>query len=289
MPVPRLFEAPSDQRERWIHVLACLVGLSGPETRPALIAELAGEDLPGVEDAQTRESHPLGGAGVDILVRDRERRWAVAVQATLGFAADAHAGIAAAHAALAGQAERVIGVVITPDRKPSDAVLAAQADGIDARHKSWLRVRDWVQERPERGAAKGVDLALLREAEYFLTPRVAELYRLEELSPPLPSALRPTLASVFFDLNDLSPAPLIASGAAGASEARIAFPRTGDPNAEILLDNGAMAVRISDADVGGGFVNDGGAATLRVSEPADWVRNRSGALAVARRLLPVGR
>ena len=289
MPVPRLFEAPSDQRERWIHVLACLIGLSGPETRPALISELTGEDLPGVAEAQTREAHPLGGAGVDILVRDRERRWAVAVQATLGFEADAHPGIVAAHHALADQAERVIGVVITPDRKPSSAVHAAQADGIDARHKSWLRVRDWVQERPERGGATGVDLALLREAEYFLTPRVAELYRLEELSPPITPALRPTLSSVFFDLNDISPAPLIASGPGGTTEARIAFPRTGEPTVEIVLDNGALSVRLADGDIGGGFVANGSTSALTISEPADWVRNRSGALAVARRLLPVPR
>lgn len=289
MPVPRLFEAPSDQRERWVHVLACLIGLTGPETRPALITELVGEELPGVAEAQTREAHPLGGTGVDVLVRDRERRWAVAVQATLGFDADAHAGIATAHAALADHAERVIGVIITPDRKPSAAVLAAQSDGIDARHKSWLRVRDWVQERPERGGATGVDLALLREAEYFLTPRVAELYRLEELSPPITPALRPALASVFFDLNDISPAPLIASGATGTTEARIAFPRTGDAAAEILLDNGALSVRLADGDVGGGFTPTGSGAVLAIREPADWVRNRSGALAVARRLLPVMR
>lgn len=275
MPVPRLFEAPSDQRERWVHVLACLVGLSGPETRPALVAELTGEDLPGAEDAQTREAHPLGGAGVDILVRDREKRWAVAVQATLGFEADAHPGIVAAHNALAGQAERVIGVVITPDRKPPAAVHSAQSDGVDARHKSWLRVRDWVQERPERGAAKGLDLALLREAEYFLTPRVAELYRLEELAPTLTSALRPTLSAIFFDLNDLSPAPLIATGPTGATEARIAFPRTGDVSAEIRLDNGDLSVQLAETD-----------GPLSVREPADWVRARSGILAAARRMLP---
>jgi hypothetical protein len=289
MPVPRLFEAPSDQRERWIHVLACLIGLSGPETRPALLAELTGEDLPGADDAQTRESHPLGGAGVDILVRDRHRRWAVAVQATLGFEADAHAGIMAAHAALADQAERVIGVVITPDRKASAAIASAQADGADARHKSWLRVRDWVQERPERGGSTGVDLALLREAEYFLTPRVAELYRLEELMPGLPAALRPALAAVFFDLNDVSPAPLIATGPSGASEARIAFPRTGDPAAEILIQGGGLALRLADGDVGGEFVVNGVASTLAINAPLDWVRGRSAALAAARRLLPVPR
>ena len=282
MPVPRLFEAPSDQRERWIHVMACLIGLSGPDTRPALVAELAGEDLPGAENSQTREAHPLGGAGVDILVRDRERRWAVAIQATLGFDADAHAGITAAHAALADQAERVIGVIVTPDRKPSAAIRAAQADGVDARHKSWLRVRDWVQERPERGGAKGVDLALLREAEYFLTPRVAELYRLEELMPAVPASLRPALASVFFDLNDISPAPHIAMGQSGASEARIAFPRTGDPAAEILLNDGALSLRLEEGDAGG-------ASTLSIREPSDWVSGRSGVLAAARRVLPAAR
>ena len=289
MPVPRLFEAPSDQRERWIHVLACLIGLSGPETRPALVAELTGEDLPGVDDAQTRESHPLGGAGVDILIRDRDRRWVVAVQATLGFEADAQAGIMAAHAALADQAERVIGVVITPDRKPSSAIASAVAAGADVRHKSWLRVRDWVQERPERGGSTGVDLALLREAEYFLTPRVAELYRLEELMPGLPAALRPPLAGVFFDLNDVSPAPLIATGAAGTSEVRIAFPRTGDPVAEILIHAGALSLRLAEPDVGGGFAGNGGTSTLVITAPLDWVRGRSAALAAARRLLPTPR
>lgn len=289
MPVPRLFEVPVDQRERWIHVLACLIGLSGPETRPALVAELAGEDLPGVEDAQTRESHPLGGAGVDILVRDRDRRWAVAVQATLGFDADAQAGIRSAHAALADQAERVIGVVITPDRKPSAAIQAVQADGLDVRHKSWLRVRDWVQERPERGNAKGVDLALLREAEYFLTPRVAELYRLEEFAPTLAQPLRPALSSIFFDLNDLSPAPHIGHGPSGTAESVITFPRTGDPMVQVQLANGDLSVRVNDPDAGAGFTADGASSTLAVREAADWTRARSGALAAARRLLPVQR
>ena len=169
MPVPRLFEGSIDQRERWIHPLACLIGLCGPETRPALVAELAGEDLPGVAEAQTRTAHVFagGGAGADILVRDRDKQWALVIQTTLGFDADTQRAIEAAHAALAGTVERVIGVVITPDRKPPAGVAAAAAGGLDVRHKSWLRVRDWVQERPERGNAQGVDLALLREAEYF--------------------------------------------------------------------------------------------------------------------------
>jgi hypothetical protein len=94
---------------------------------------------------------------------------------------------------------------------------------------------------------------------------------------------------VFFDLNDISPAPLIASGPTGAAEARIVFPRTGDGVAEVLLDNGALSVRLADSEVGGGFVSDGSISVLTIREPADWVRNRSGALAVARRLLPVTR
>ena len=150
-------------------------------------------------------------------------------------------------------------------------------------------MRDWVQERPERGGSTGVDLALLREAEYFLTPRVAELYRLEELMPGLPAALRPALAAVFFDLNDVSPAPLIATGPSGASEARIAFPRTGDPAAEILIQGGGLALRLADGDVGGEFVANGVASTLAINAPLDWVRGRSAALAAARRLLPVPR
>ena len=81
--------------------------------------------------------------------------------------------------------------------------------GRDVRHLSWLRLRDWVQERPERGRAQGTDLLLLREAEYFLTPRVAELYRLEGLMPLVAAGLRPSLAGIFFDLNELAPAPLI--------------------------------------------------------------------------------
>ena len=67
----------------------------------------------------------------------------------------------------------------------------ASADGRNIRHRSWLRVRDWVQERPERGRVQDPnDLLLLREAEYFFTPRVAELYRLEGLMPMVEQGLR---------------------------------------------------------------------------------------------------
>lgn len=286
MPVPRLFEGPSEQRERWIHPLACLLGLCGPETRPALVSELAGEDLPGAEDINVREAHPLGGGGADILVRDRAGAWALIIQSTLGFDADLGDGIELAHAALEGRADRVIGVVITPDRKPSAAVRAASEAGRDVRHKSWLRVRDWVQERPERGNAKGVDAALLRDGEYFYTPRVAELYRLEEFFATLPQNLRPTFAGIYFDLNDLHIAPAISHPSSGVAHARISFPRSGDPAVEITLDDGALAVRVKDTSLGGGFSSDGEWATLPVASAEDWTAHRSAALAAARRLLP---
>ncbi len=289
MPAPRLFEGPSEQRELWIHPLACLLGLCGPETRPALVSELVGEDLPGAVDATVRQAHPLGDAGADILVRDREGAWAVVIQSTLGYDSDVQAGIEAAHAALAGKVERIIGVVITPDRKPPAGVTAAASGGLDVRHKSWLRVRDWVQERPERGNAQGVDAALLREAEYFYTPRVAELYRLEEFFPTLPQSLRPAFAGIYFDLNDLHIAPAISHPSTGVAEARIAFPRSGDAVAEITLDNGALGVRVKDASLGGAFAADGEWSAMAVTSAADWTANRSAALATARHLLPTPR
>lgn len=289
MPVPRLFDGPLAQRERWVHPLACLIGLCGPDTRPALIAELAGEELPGAAEATTREAHPLGGAGADILVRDRDQQWALVIQATLGFDADVAEGIVAAHAALRDQVQRVIGVVITPDRKPPAGLAAAASTGLDVRHKSWLRVRDWVQERPERGNAKGVDAALLREAEYFYTPRVAELYRLEELMPTLAQELRPAFAGAYFDLNDIHIAPLFASPSTGVSQTRIAFPRTGDAAAEITLADGALAVRIAEAGLGGDFASADGWSTLTIGDGATWMRNRSVALDAARRVLPAPR
>lgn len=289
MPQPRLFETPSDQRERWSHVLGCLIGLTGAETRPALISELAGEDLPGAEDAQTRLAAKTGDFGVDILVRDRARTWTLAVQTTLGWDVASQIGAEGALTALAGDGGRTIGVVISPDRKPPSSVEAARANGFDVRHKSWLRVRDWVQERPERGGSTGVDAVLLREAEYFFTPRVAELYRLEEVMQTIEAGLRPTLASVFFDLNDLSIAPLMTNPATGVAQTRITFPRTGNPGAEIVVDDGALTVRVRRAGLGGVFTDDGDWSQLALTDAAAWTAGRSGALTAARGALPVPR
>jgi len=279
MPVPRLFEAASEQAEHWAHTLACLLELGGPETRAALVAELAGEPLAGAESATVRERRALGGVEADIVVRDREQRWSLAVWATLGFDADVEAALDALYDGLTPDG-RVIVVAITPDRRTPDAVEKARASGREVHHKSWLRVRDWVQERPERGGAEGVDLVLLTEAEYFLTPRVAELYRLEGLMPHVASSLRPTLATVFFDLNDLSPAPLI------ERTDHVVFPRTGDPKAEIALSDGAIAITLASGSPGAGFVAEDGRATLRVTDASQYVAARSALRAAARSLLP---
>ena len=190
---------------------------------------------------------------MDLVVADPERAWVLGVLATLAFDDDLGTRLGLAHDALAARADRVIVVALTPDRRPPAAVEAGADGGRDVRHRSWLRLRDWVQERPERGSAEGVDLLLLREAEYFLTPRVAELYRLEGVMPNLPRAVRPALASAFFDLNELAPAPLIETGGGGET-ARIAFPRTGEPRAELGVEAGALRLGLAaTAPAGGGF------------------------------------
>jgi len=226
---------------------------------------------------------------VDILVRDRARTWALAIQTALGWDVASQVAAEGALTSLADSAERVIGVIISPDRKPPSTVEAARANGFDLRHRSWLRVRDWVQERPERGRATGVDAALLREAEYFFTPRVAELYRLEEVMGTIDVGLRSTLSSIFFDLNDLSIAPLMTNPSSGVSQTRITFPRTGDPGAEIAIDGGSIAVRVRDRDLGGDFTGDDDWSRLEITGPETWVANRSTAVTAARAALPIPR
>ena len=67
MPVPRLFEASSDPREQWVHVVATLLALGGPETRTALVEEISGEALPDADASWSSSARPLAG-------RDRGRR-----------------------------------------------------------------------------------------------------------------------------------------------------------------------------------------------------------------------
>jgi hypothetical protein len=290
MPVPRLFEASSDPREQWVHVVATLLALGGPDTRTALVEEISGEALPDADALLVREQRALvdspEGLVADVVARGAG--WTFAIQATLAFDADEAERLIATYEALTASADRCIVIALTPDRKPPPGVLEATAEGTrNIRHRSWLRVRDWVQERPERGGAQGTDLMLLREAEYFLTPRVAELYRLEGLMPMVGPALRPSLAGMFFDLNELAPAPLIQNEAGAA---RVAFPRTGDAVAEIALEGGGLGLRLATGHAGPGFADAGnGWARLEVSGPDDYTAARAWAQSTARALLPARR
>lgn len=285
MPVPRLFETASETVEQWAHVVGSLLAIGGPRTAGALIAELVGETLPGAEAAFVRERRRLGADGpeVDVMARDRDRRWAVAVVASLAFDALDAARLDAVAEALAGEGERAIVIALSPDRRPPEAVARATtgAGGREVRQRSWLRVRDWVQERPERGRAEGAELLVLREAEYFLTPRVAELYRLEGPMRLVPAGVRPALAEVFFDLNDLAPAPLI------ERDRRIAFPRSGEAKVEIVLEDQALSLRIASGEGGPGYTGSGdGWTSLAITDPAEYRTARSWTRAAARELLP---
>ena len=289
MPVPRLFEASNEPREQWVHVLATLLTLGGPETRTALVEEISGEALPGADALLVFEQRPMRG-GPEGLLADiiaRGAGWTIAIQSTLAFDADEEERLVATHDALSEVYDKVILVAVTPDRKPSPAVERAAAGTRDIRHRSWLRVRDWVQERPERGRAQGTDLLLLREAEYFFTPRVAELYRLEGLMPMVAQSLRPSLAGIFFDLNELAPAPLIQNEEGAA---RVAFPRTGDAQAEIALGKDGMTLNIASAEAGPGYADAGeGWKRLVVGDAGDYLAARAWTQSTAKSLLPARR
>lgn len=290
MPVPRLFEASSDPREQWVHVLATLLALGGPETRTALVEEISGEALPDADAVLVREQRPLvdGPEGLSGDIVARGAGWTFAVQATLAFDADEQDRLIATYDALAASADKCIVIAVTPDRRPPASVEAAAAGGRNIHHRSWLRVRDWVQERPERGRVQDAnDLMLLREAEYFFTPRVAELYRLEGLMPMVGAGLRPSLAGIFFDLNELAPAPLIQNEAGAA---RVSFPRTGAPQVEISLVGGGLAINVATADVGPGYRDAAeGWKTLSVGAASDYVAGRAWTQSTARGLLPARR
>jgi hypothetical protein len=286
MPVPRLFEASSDPRDQWVHVLATLLALGGPETRTALVEEISGEALPDADALVVFERRPLNeDVTADIVARGAG--WTFAVQASLAFDGQDEARIAATFDALNEVYDKCIVIAVTPDRRPPDALAALAAGGRDVRHRSWLRVRDWVQERPERGRAEGTDLMLLREAEYFLTPRVAELYRLEGLMPLIDAPLRASLAGMFFDMNELAPAPLIQNESGAA---RVAFPRTGEPQVEIAVGGTGLTLTVAGEDAGPGYeAIEGGRQRLTVADAADYQAGRAWTQSRARTLLPARR
>lgn len=286
MPVPRLFEASSDPREQWVHVLATLLALGGPETRTALVEEISGEALPDADALVVFERRPLN-ADVTADIVARGAGWTFAVQASLAFDGEEQERVSATFDALSEVYDKCIVIAVTPDRRPPEALASLAAGGRDVRHRSWLRVRDWVQERPERGRAEGTDLMLLREAEYFLTPRVAELYRLEGLMPLLDPPLRASLAGMFFDLNELAPAPLIQNEAGAA---RVAFPRTGDAQVEIGVGGAGLTLTLAGDDAGPGYeAIDGGRQRLTVADASDYQAGRAWTQSRARSLLPARR
>jgi hypothetical protein len=105
--------------------------------------------------------------------------------------------------------------------------------------------------------------------------------------PMVGAELRPSLAGMFFDLNELAPAPLIQNEAGAA---RVAFPRTGDAVAEIALEGGGLGLRLASERTGPGFADAGGGwARLEVSGPDDYLAARAWAQSTARSLLPARR
>ena len=287
MPVPRLFETPSDPREQWVHVVATLMALGGPETRSALVEEISGEALPNADALLVREQRVLDdGTAVDVVARGAG--WTLALHSTLAFDLDEGERLAAVYDSLTAQwKDQVILVAITPDRRPPAGVLSAAAGGTrNIPHRRWLRGRDWIQERPERGNAQGTDLVLLKEADYFFTPRVAELYRLEGLMPLIGADVRASFAGMFFDLNDLAPAPRIQTE---NNSARVSFPRTGDPQVEVTLAGGDLSLAVRNGSAGPGYRGDGEWQRLNVGAADDYVAARTWTQATARGLLPARR
>ncbi len=123
MPVPRLYEAFSEPREQWVHVLATLLQLGGSETRAALVAELLGDRIDGTDQMLVSERRVVGTGArsvtLDVTLRNGED-WVIGIISDLAFGVERAAAIAAAHGALGTAARRVL-IVITPDRRqPTD-------------------------------------------------------------------------------------------------------------------------------------------------------------------------
>ena len=69
MPVPRLYEAFSEPREQWVHVLATLLQLGGAETRAALVAELLGDPIDGTDQMLVSERRVVGTGADAVTLR----------------------------------------------------------------------------------------------------------------------------------------------------------------------------------------------------------------------------
>ena len=88
MPVPRIFAAQLTPREQWTHVLASVLALTTTEHRAALLRDFTDEDLPGVENTVVREFAPAGDDVIDVVVQERDKAWALAIQTSLAFQGD---------------------------------------------------------------------------------------------------------------------------------------------------------------------------------------------------------
>lgn len=274
MPVPRLFEAPAEPRDQWAHVLASLLTVTGAEHRAAFLAELVGDVVEGAGSAQVAERRPFSTPApvvADVVVRSG-RDWGVAIQVDFGFDVDRAATWRAVYDALAAAVDRAVVIAVTPDRRPPADVVAAAEGGRDIRHRSWQRVRDWVQERPERGGATGADALLLREGDYFLQSRVAEMYRVEALMPMMRPEVRGAFMSLFTDLNDISPQPYIQQ--TGDSTAVVRYPRSGDTLVSIAVGEGDPVLTVAGSD------------PVVIDSAQAYSAARSGAQAAARAVLP---
>ncbi len=285
MPVPRLFEVSPDPREAWIHVIATILSSGTDRTTAAFLADLVGEELADAGSATVSEFRPLKESGIvaDATLRARDGAWTVGLYGSLSFDVDHTAELTAFYDALAATADRCIVVAITPDRR-APASVEATAGGREIVHRSWQRIRDWIEERPERGAAEGTDLMLLREADYYLKGRVADLYRLEEAAmPAIPQELRPTLAAAYFELSALAPSPRIE---VSDEEVAICFPRTGDPTMVLALRDQKLHVRLHGGEAAPGFTTEGDTATMVAGSDEDYLAARSWIKGQARELLP---
>jgi hypothetical protein len=265
-------------------VVATILSSGTEPTTAAFLADLVGEELPEAGSSAVREFRPLKGSGLvaDATLRAPDGSWTVGLYGSLSFDVDHAPQLGAYYDALAGTADRCIVVAITPDRRAPESI-EALAGGREIVHRSWQRIRDWIEERPERGAAEGTDLMLLREADYYLKGRVADLYRLEEAAmPAIPPELRPTLAAAYFELSALAPSPRIE---VSDEEVAICFPRTGDPTMVLALRDGNIVVRLHGGEGAPGFTTEGDTATLVAASDEDYLAARSWIKGQARELL----
>jgi hypothetical protein len=92
---------------------------------------------------------------------------------------------------------------------------------------------------------------------------------------------------MFFDLNDLAPAPRIQTE---NNAARVAFPRTGDARVEIALGGDGLSIGVHMETGGPGYsAADAGWQRLQVAGADDYVAARAWTQSAAKSVLPARR